>query len=211
MKRHTRSNEEWIRLLNLWDDDATQELRELLLSSAVVYLSQRLPEWAATERRRLAEDMAQESTMLVLKNISKFHGDSKFTTWAYSFVINLCASEMRLHRNKTHVRIDTHKDPMQYLSGILGGRRPVDAENMAERRDILAIVSGIIEGLPERQRIAVVNVCLRGLSTDVVAESLGLNRNAFYKLMHDARVTILAKLKSVHCLTLSDIYATFEE
>jgi len=211
MNRHARSNEEWIRLLKLWDDDATQELRELLLSSAVVYLSQRLPEWAATERRRLAEDMAQESTMLVLKNISKFHGDSKFTTWAYPFVINLCASEVRRHRNKTHVRIDTHKDPMQYLSGILRGRRPIDAENMAERRDILAIVSGIIEGLPERQRIAVVNVCLRGLSTDVVAESIGLNRNAFYKLIHDARVTILAKLKSVHCLTLSDIYATFEE
>jgi len=211
MNRHTRSNDEWVRLLKLWDDDATQELRELLLSSAVVYLSQRLPEWTATERRRLAEDMAQESTMTVLNNLSGFRGTSKFTTWAFSFVINLCASEMRHHRNKAHIRIDTYKNPMQYLSGILRGRSPIDAENIAERRDILAIVSGIIEGLPERQRIAVVNVCLRGLSTDVVAESLGLNRNAFYKLMHDARVTILDKLKSVHYLTLSDIYTIFEE
>jgi DNA-directed RNA polymerase specialized sigma24 family protein len=100
---------------------------------------------------------------------------------------------------------------MQYLSGILKSNKKIDAENMAERRDILAIVSGIIDRLPERQRIAVVNVYLRGLSTDIVAESLGLNRNAFYKLMHDARVTILSKLKSVHCLTLGDIYATFEE
>src|SRR3990167_2149064 len=129
MNRHARSNEEWIRLLKLWDDDATQELMELLLSSAVVYLSQRLPEWAATERRRLAEDMAQESTMLVLKNISKFHGDSKFTTWAYPFFINLCPCGAPRQRNKTHVRMDTHKAPMRYLFGILRGRRPIDAEN----------------------------------------------------------------------------------
>ena len=136
-------------------------------------------------------------------------GDSKFTTWAYSFVINLAAHELTLKRHG-NIRIDDKKDPMRYLASLLHGQS-ADAENLAERRNILEIISGIIEGLPERQRKAIIGACLKQLPVATVAESIGLkdNNNAFYRLLHEARVNILVGLKKKY-LTLGDIYATFE-
>ena len=205
-----KSNSEWVLELGFRDDTTIESLRSLLIGAAIVYLYKRLPEWNRTDIHCLAEDLAQDATMQVLDNLSGFRGDSKFTTWACSFVINLAAHELTLKRYG-NIRIDDKKDPMRYLTSLLHSRdRQVTAENMAERRNILEIISGIIESLPERQRRAVIGICLKQLPVAIVAESVGLNRNALYKMLHDARVKILAGLKN-KCLTLGDIYATFEE
>jgi len=208
MQSQTRSNAEWIHDIGFRDDETIEALRHLLMGAAIVYLHKKLPRWNVSDIRCLAEDLAQDATMQVLDNLSNFRGDSKFTTWAYSFVINLAAHELTLKRHD-NIRIDDKKDPMRYLASLLHGQS-ADAENLAERRNILEIVSGIIESLPERQRKAVIGVCLKQLPASAVAESVGLNRNALYKMLHDARVKILAGLKKKY-LTLGDIYATFEE
>ena len=206
--QNTRTNQEWVMGLGFRDDETIEALRSSLMGAAIVYLRKRLQEWNASDIRCLAEDLAQDATMQVLDNLSGFRGDSKFTTWAYSFVINFAAHELTL-KKYGNIRIDDKKDPMRYLSSLLHGQS-ADAENLAERHNILEIISGIIEKLPERQRKAVIGVCLKQLPAQTVAESVGLNTNALYKCLHDARVTILAKLKSKY-LTLGDIYATFEE
>ena len=41
-----------------------------------------------------AEDAAQESFVRCYKSISSFRGGSKFTTWLYSIVSNVCLSEV---------------------------------------------------------------------------------------------------------------------
>ena len=210
MQGQTRKNAEWIHGLGFRDNETIESLRHLLMGAAIVYLHKKLPEWNTTDIRCLAEDLAQDATMQVLNGLSGFRGDSKFTTWAYSFVINLAAHELTLKRHG-NIRIDDKKDPMRYLASLLHGQS-ADAENLAERRNILEIISGIIEGLPERQRKAIIGACLKQLPVATVAESIGLkdNNNAFYRLLHEARVNILAGLKKKY-LTLGDIYATFEE
>ena len=207
--KNTRTNQEWIMGLGFRDDETIEALRSSLMGAAIVYLRKMLPEWNASDIRCLAEDLAQDATMQVLDNLSGFRGDSKFTTWAYSFVVNLAAHDLTLRRHG-NIRIDDKKDPMRYLASLLREQKTATAENLAERRNILEIISGIIESLPERQRKAVIGVCLKQLPAQIVAESVGLNANALYKCLHDARVTILAKLKSKY-LTLGDIYATFED
>lgn len=206
--RINKDNSEWMLELGFRDDTTVESLRSLLLGAAIVYLHKRLPEWNGTDIRCLAEDLAQDATMQVLDNLSGFRGDSKFTTWACSFVINLAAHELTLKRHG-NIRIDDKKDPMRYLASLLRGQTE-DAENLAERRNILEIISGIIEKLPERQRKAVIGVCLKQLPVSAVAESMGMNNNALYKCLHDSRVKILAGLKAKY-LTLGDIYATFED
>ena len=208
--KNTRTNSEWVMGLGFRDDETIEALRSSLMGAAIVYLRKRLPEWNASDIRCLAEDLAQDATMQVLGNLSGFRGDSKFTTWAYSFVINLAAHDLTLKRHG-NIRIDDKKDPMRYLASLLREQQTATAENLAERRNILEIISGIIESLPERQRKAVIGVCLKQLPVATVAESIGLkdNNNAFYRLLHEARVNILVGLKKKY-LTLGDIYATFE-
>src|SRR6185503_16144449 len=47
-----------------------------------------------------AEDCAQEALIAVLNHLSDFRGDSKFTTWAYKFAINIALMTARRERWK---------------------------------------------------------------------------------------------------------------
>jgi RNA polymerase sigma-70 factor (ECF subfamily) len=49
------------------------------------------------------------------------------------------------------------------------------------------ITQAFDEVLTPRQRAAIDALVLEGVPMDLVAEQLGTNRNALYKLLHDAR------------------------
>ena len=59
-----------------------------------------------------------------------------------------------------------------------------DAENAAL---LEAVRDGIRTALTPRQRQVLVAAVLEGVPIDVLAERLDSNRNALYKLLHDAR------------------------
>ena len=52
----------------------------------------------------------------------------------------------------------------------------------------------INEELTERQRAAMIALAVQGVPMEVVAEQLGTNRNALYKLLHDARKRLKQRL-----------------
>ncbi len=51
------------------------------------------------------------------------------------------------------------------------------------------------ETLSERQRTALTAVMIRGMPLEEVARRMGTNRNALYKLLHDARKRIKKELE----------------
>jgi RNA polymerase sigma-70 factor (ECF subfamily) len=182
-----------------------------------VYLSQHrsdLSGWSRADVRRLAEDLAQETLLEIRHSLSGFRGESRFTTWACRFVINRAASELRRQRYR-NVSLDAlREEPSGALKALLAEREAagqVDPEHLAERRRYLDLLRGIIEkDLNDRQRLAIIGVHWEGLPMDDMAVRLGLTRNALYKLLHDARKRIKARLLAHH-LTEGDILAAFED
>ncbi|HLA42672.1 MAG TPA: sigma factor-like helix-turn-helix DNA-binding protein, partial [Aggregatilineales bacterium] len=76
------------------------------------------------------------------------------------------------------------------------GNTNVPPERATEREDIVRLITrGFEEVLTERQRIALEAVGLQGVPMDIVADELGTNRNALYKLLHDARKKLKAYLE----------------
>jgi RNA polymerase sigma-70 factor (ECF subfamily) len=67
----------------------------------------------------------------------------------------------------------------------------------------------IAEELTERQRRAIIAVVLAGMPTEEVARRLGTNRNALYKLMHDARQRLQRRL-AAEGVSLEEALAAFE-
>lgn len=59
-----------------------------------------------------------------------------------------------------------------------------------------AVAEVINEELSERQRSALVALTVEGAPMDVVADRLGTNRNALYKLLHDARKRLRLRLEA---------------
>jgi RNA polymerase sigma-70 factor (ECF subfamily) len=66
----------------------------------------------------------------------------------------------------------------------------------------------ITEELTEKQRQAMIAVTVRGAPLEEVARRMGMNRNALYKLLHDARLNLKRRLAS-EGLEVEDIFSTF--
>lgn len=199
-----RTNEEWLsdlRSEGKAQADALEDLRKRLQRSIYYYLSQDrsdLRDLAAKELQAMAGDMAQDAVLRVMDNLDTFRGESRFTTWTNKIAIRLAISTLRRARYKNFSLDDLTKDG-DFLSAEanLVSDAPPNPERYAERDDVLEkIMLGFKEALTDRQYKALVAVALEGVPMDVVAERLDTNRNALYKLIHDARRKLIAHLES---------------
>lgn len=190
-----RSNEEWLRALRgggAVQHEALQDLRDYLLRAVFVYLSRHrsdLSHFHYDELRQLAEDWTQEALLAIMDKLGTFRGQSKFTTWAYRFVINLAAGELR-RRRWSALSLDALHDEEEELSllSIIEDTRAQDPERAMQQEEIWATIQRVInEELTDRQRTALTSLVVLGMPMDEVARRLGTNRNNVYKIMHDAR------------------------
>lgn len=216
-----RTNQEWLDDLRApsgeMHNDAVSDLRELVLRAILIYLARRrgsLRGWHRERVRELAEDLAQETVMQIRASLNTFRGESKFTTWAYRFAVNHAASELR--RKRYHdISLDQLREAEKgvfyriYQATSQASRE--DVEHLAFQQYYIKLCKEIIETeLNERQRLALVGVLLEGRSMDEVANALDLNRNALYKLLHDARKKVKAALQARH-LSKGDVLAAFQQ
>src|SRR5512141_43649 len=102
----TRTNQEWLHELNASgarQEAAIADLRDLLLRAALYFFSRNLGDFKGLERDEIAhraEDCAQDALIAIMNHLSDFRGDSKFTTWAYKFAINIALMAARHERWK---------------------------------------------------------------------------------------------------------------
>lgn len=197
-----RTNEQW--LADLTGDSeqqavALEELRTRLRRSILYYLSQErsdLRGLSLQELEQMADDLAQDATLRVMDNIKNFRGESLFTTWANRIAIRVAISDLRRARYKDFslddITAEGELPPVK--SDVNDSPTP---EESVERADVLAKINKALEdALTERQYQVIAAVALKGIPMDIVAEQMGTNRNALYKLLHDARKKLKTHLES---------------
>jgi RNA polymerase sigma-70 factor (ECF subfamily) len=192
----TRTNQEWLRDLTV--DGALQEaavadLRELLLRAALYFFGRNqgdLRGLTQDEIMQRAEDCAQDALIAVMQHLSDFRGDSKFTTWAYKFAINIAMVAARRERWKG-VSLDelASSDETNLSELILEDKSAGSApEQSAVQTEVGEMLREVIEQeLTEKQRQVLILMVFNEVPMDEVVRHLGTNRNAVYKLLHDAR------------------------
>ena len=202
-----RTNQEWLDNLTgpvSVQALAIQDLRERLQRGIFYYLSRErsdLSHLATQDISQMAEDLAQDAVLRVIENLDSFRGDSRFTTWATKIAVRVAISDLRRARYKDFRLDDLTADgellPQTASAAAINQGGPPNPENAAERSDVmLQIGAALSEALTERQYQALEAVALRGVPLEVVAEQMGTNRNALYKLVHDARRKLRAHLET---------------
>ncbi len=204
-----RTNEEWVEALrDPVSEDALTDLRNILLRGLRASLSNRVK----TDLDAITEDFAQEALIKILKSVDTFRGESRFTTWAQKIAIHVAFTELRRRRWKDISLQDIVETPEgdEYTPAILTDPS-TSPELETTQHDIMAIVAELIETeLTERQRTAMMAVLQGGMPMEEVALRLGTNRNALYKLIHDARRRLQQKLKEKAGFTAQEIMSLFE-
>lgn len=152
------------------------------------------------------EDICQESLIRIMKNLDSFEGRSKFTTWAISIAIRAGISELRRrhHRNVSLDAITNHDDMKIDLAvadeGVVGGE--------IDKKAVLQTLSDLIENeLTDKQR-TVVRALLGGMPVEEIASRTDSNRNAVYKLFHDAKLRLKKGFES-RDFSMSDLEGIF--
>jgi RNA polymerase sigma-70 factor (ECF subfamily) len=203
------NNSEWIAALNPpVDEAALGELRQVILRGLRASLAGRV----SADLDQLTEDFAQDALLRVLDNLDSFRGDAKFTTWAQKIAINVAFSELRRRRWKNVSLQDmiTTPDGDEYTPKILTDPS-ASPEGDVTIQNVMDIVYGLIEtDLTDKQRDAIIAVLQGGIAMDEVAERMGTNRNALYKLIHDARKRLVRRLEETAGLSTDDVMSLFD-
>lgn len=160
-------------------DDAIAQLRSVLLRGLSKSLNNRYG------KPFNAEDVVQEALMKVLDSIEKFEGRSKFTTWAMTIATRIGISALR-RKYHQDVSMEAFNTAAGYSIEIASTVDPSQA-NSESRSEIFSLLQELIDTqLTDKQRLAT-RAFLSDFATDEIAEQLNMNRNAVYKLIHDAR------------------------
>ena len=179
---------EWVRALTnsgRVHDAAVERLHEMLLGVARAELRRRASRsrFGASELDDLAYHAAADALVAVVAKVSQFRGESRFTTWAYRFVIFEVSNKVGRHFWRGQEPSSGDED-----WELLPDRFGFDSERRVEWRDLIgALRRAIDEELTPHQRRIFVAIVLRDVPLDALVAELGSNRNAIYKSLFDAR------------------------
>jgi len=178
-----------------WPDKDDHELLTLIRdggSQAFAQLVERHTErfyrlaFRYLQSRAAAEDVVQDAFLKLWENPALWQPErnSKFTTWFYRVVVNLCLDR---RKRKTAVALD---EEIEFKDD-----RPAADEMLIQAQE-QKILEREIAALPERQRTAL-NLCFdEGLSNQEAAEIMGVNLKALQSLIMRAKTTLKERMKA---------------
>jgi RNA polymerase sigma-70 factor, ECF subfamily len=193
--RPDRESQQWVEQLRPGHprrDQTVATLHEVLLRVAFYELSRRrgqLGSIRGPEFDDLAQQAANDALMNILARLDDFQGLSRFTTWAYKFVIFEISGKVARHAWRRQP--PSRQEPV--VEQVPDSLAPRPADRL-EQREQLKALSAAINTLTNRQREAFVAIALNDVPIDVLAIRQGTNRNAIYKNLFDARRNLRAIL-----------------
>lgn len=207
-----RSNEEWVNELRgeaARREEALADLRETILAG----LPYALQPWLSAQDARfeaLAEEAAQDTLVRVLERLDTFEGRSQFTTWVHKIAVRIALTELRRKRWE-NVSLDelVEAEDRAGFARLMTDRQAGTPESTVEATDLMRRVERILaEELTGRQRQAMLAMAVQGMPLEEIARRMGTNRNALYKLLHDARLRIKRRLEA-EGLSSDDVIEAF--
>lgn len=191
-----QTNEDWVQgLSHPAEEQAVKELRQRLIKG----LKPALYKYVDFELDQFVEDVAQDALLKILDNIETFRGESKFTTWAMKIAVREGLSELRRKKYDDYSLEDfkgEEGEGRSELSSLTFATDLPSPEDSTNQRMALSMVMEVINNeLTDKQKQAIHAILVQEMSPTAVAEKMGTNRNALYKLIYDARMKIKNKLE----------------
>ena len=200
-----RTNEEWLAALRGPEQaEALADLRALLVRGLRYALANR-----SDVDEQIREDFAQDALLKILNALDSFRGESRFTTWAQKIAVNVAFTELRRRRwQDTSLEAITEGMSLDFVPDMLIDRSAGPDQQAVQSAFLETLRRLITTELSDKQRQALIAIRIQGMPLEEVARRMGTNRNALYKLLHDARQRLKKKLEE-EGLSAQDVMAAF--
>ncbi len=143
-----------------------------------------------------AEDLAQNVFIQVYKSAPRYEVASKFSTWLFTIVRNLCLNEIRRRSRHPADSMDTaHPEQEDQPLHQFEDKKTFSPPDSLLQGELEQKIEQVLAELPENQRTAIVLCRQNELSYEEIAEVLGSSLSATKSLIHRGRETLKQKLK----------------
>ena len=171
---------------------ALARLHAMLLRVAISEAYRRGPAFriGGPELDDIAQQAANDGMVALLSKLDTFRGESRFTSWAYRFVVLEVSNKLGRHYwRRPSLSLDAEEWER------LPARLAADPLAQALQRELItAVQRAVSETLTDHQRHFFVAIVLDGIPIEAMAAQSGSNRGAIYKTVFDARRKIRAYL-----------------
>ncbi|HXV61592.1 MAG TPA: sigma-70 family RNA polymerase sigma factor [Vicinamibacteria bacterium] len=136
-----------------------------------------------------ARDAVQETFVAAFRSLDGFRADARLGTWLSRIAVNYSLMKLRSRRRKPEQSIEELLP--QFLADGHQARESsswgAPADSVFEREEVVALVRGQIDRLPERYRTVLLLRDIEELDTESVAKLLGVTPNTVKVRLHRAR------------------------
>lgn len=140
------------------------------------------------KNREEAEEVAQDSFIKAYKSLSRFKGDSKFSTWLYKITFNNCMDVVKKkERNYNKVEInEVTENKIHSVENTL---------DLIERKERAKIIESCLNLLPEEERTILWLFYFQENSLKEIVNIMSLSEANVKVKLHRARKRLLTVVK----------------
>lgn len=136
-----------------------------------------------------ARDAVQDAFVSAFRSIGNFKAGSSLATWLHRIVVNSALMRLRSKRRHPEEELDEllpkfQTDGHQVTSSVDWQE---SAEDLVQREEMRALVRRSIDMLPDTHRTILIMRDIEEMTTDEVAQALGITANAVKVRLHRAR------------------------
>ena len=143
------------------------------------------------------QDVVQSAYLSAFRALDQFEGNCLLSTWLHRIVVNTALMKLRSRQRKPEALLDdllpAFQEDGHHVERFSDWYAPAD--ELIERKETRATVRACIEQLPESYRTVLLLRDIEELSTQEVAETLGVTQTAVKVRLHRARQALSTLLR----------------
>ncbi|HLG15411.1 MAG TPA: sigma-70 family RNA polymerase sigma factor [Blastocatellia bacterium] len=133
-----------------------------------------------------AKDATQETFLSAYRNLAKFRGEAKFSSWIYRIALNVCNTKLK-GRSRVTISIEEQRE----ISGFELAADTEDLGSNIQQQQVARVVRRALQALPAEMRQVIIMKEYEGLKFSEIADVLGIPLSTVKTRMY----TGLAELK----------------
>jgi RNA polymerase sigma-70 factor, ECF subfamily len=145
-----------------------------------------------------AEDLAQEVFLRVYRTRKKYRPKAKFSTWLFTIANNLAMNALRDRKRRPVLPLELQESSSSFGARPTQSAAPSRDEpptHNLQQQELADVIRNALDGLNERQRVAIVLNKFEDMNYAEIAEVMALTTKAVKSLLSRARTKLREALQ----------------